>query len=135
MASFTAAGNEAILSAYDFSSFSEVVDVGGGDGSLIADILEINPAVRGIVFDLPHTIMHAQQLLQAAGLMNRCQAVCGRFLRVGAGFYAGGGPTARQRAHASTISDNRPHSRGQASASVRGHDAPSYVVWHRVYGR
>ena len=32
MASFTAAGNEAILSGYDFSPFSNIVD--GGDGSL-----------------------------------------------------------------------------------------------------
>lgn len=79
MASFTAAGNEAILSGYDFLPFSKIVDVGGGDGSLISGILEANPAVEGVVFDLSHAIMHAQQRLEAAGLTNRCQAVAGDF--------------------------------------------------------
>jgi hypothetical protein len=79
MASFTAAGNEAILAAYDFSPFRKIVDVGGGDGSLIAGILKTHPAVQGVVFDLPHAIMHAQQRLEAAGLTNRCQAVAGDF--------------------------------------------------------
>jgi hypothetical protein len=79
MASFTAAGNEAILRGYDFSPFSKIVDVGGGDGSLIAGILKANPATQGVVFDLPHAIMRAQQRLEAAGLMNRCQAVAGDF--------------------------------------------------------
>ena len=79
MASFTAAGNEAILSGYDFSPFRKIVDVGGGDGSLIEGILKTNPAVLGVVFDLPHAIKHAQQRLEAAGLTNRCQAITGDF--------------------------------------------------------
>jgi hypothetical protein len=79
MASFTAAGNEAILTGYDFSRFSKVVDVGGGDGSLITGILKANLGVQGIVFDLPHAIAHAQQRLEAVGLTNRCQAVAGDF--------------------------------------------------------
>jgi len=79
MASFTAAGNEAILKGYDFSPFRKIVDVGGGDGSLIAGILKTNPAAQGVVYDLPHAIIHAQQRLEAAGLRNRCQAVAGDF--------------------------------------------------------
>jgi O-methyltransferase domain/Dimerisation domain len=79
MASFTAAGNEAILSGYDFSPFRKIVDVGGGDGSLIEGILKTNPAMLGVVFDLPHAVMHAQQRLEAAGLTNRCQAIKGDF--------------------------------------------------------
>jgi hypothetical protein len=30
------------------------VDVGGGNGALLTDILKANPNLRGIVFDLPH---------------------------------------------------------------------------------
>lgn len=81
MASFTAAGNEAILSGYDFSPFSKIVDVGGGDGSLISGILKANSAVKGVVFDLSHAIMHAQQRLAADGLTNRCQTVAGDFFQ------------------------------------------------------
>ena len=66
MASFTAAGNEAILSGYDFSPLSNIVD--GGDGSLISGILKANPAVEGVVFDLSYAIMHARQRLEAVAL-------------------------------------------------------------------
>ena len=33
-----------------------VVDVGGGNGSLLAKLLERHPGMRGIVFDLPETV-------------------------------------------------------------------------------
>jgi hypothetical protein len=79
MASFTAASNDAILSGYDFSPFSTIVDVGGGDGGLIAAILKANPAAQGVVFDVPHALIHAQQRLEAAGLTNRCRAIAGDF--------------------------------------------------------
>jgi hypothetical protein len=48
-----------IARSYDFSRFREIVDVGGGDGALVAEILSTNPAVRGVVFDLAGVI--AQQ--------------------------------------------------------------------------
>jgi hypothetical protein len=39
----------AIVDAYDFSQFRTVVDVGGSYGTLLAAILQSNPAVRGIL--------------------------------------------------------------------------------------
>jgi hypothetical protein len=33
-----------------------VVDVGGGNGSLLAELLQLQPGLRGIVFDLPETV-------------------------------------------------------------------------------
>jgi hypothetical protein len=33
-----------------------VVDVGGGNGSLLAELLRLQPGLRGIVFDLPETV-------------------------------------------------------------------------------
>jgi hypothetical protein len=42
----------AIVTAYDFSAVGKVVDVGGGTGTLIAEILRANPSVRGVLFDL-----------------------------------------------------------------------------------
>ena len=40
MASYTAAASNAILARYDFSRHSHIIDVGGGNGRLLADILK-----------------------------------------------------------------------------------------------
>jgi hypothetical protein len=50
----------AILAAYDFSQFRMVADVGGGQGHLLRAILDANPRVRGVLFDLPHVIAAAR---------------------------------------------------------------------------
>ena len=44
---------QAVLEAYDFSRFGCVVDVGGGQGLLLKEILLACPAARGILFDQP----------------------------------------------------------------------------------
>ena len=71
--------NAAIVAAYDFSPFRTVIDVGGGDGTLLAGILAANPALRGIVFDLPRVGERATNQIAAAGLGDRCQFVAGDF--------------------------------------------------------
>ena len=47
-----------MLSAYDFSKFDRIVDVGGGRGELLRGILAANPALRGILYDLPSLSCH-----------------------------------------------------------------------------
>ena len=42
---------QAVLLAYDFSDISSIVDVGGGEGKFLRSILELYPALTGIVFD------------------------------------------------------------------------------------
>src|SRR5262249_53032779 len=42
-----------MLDAYDFSGFKELVDVGGGNGSLLISILKRHSHMRGVLFDLP----------------------------------------------------------------------------------
>ncbi len=81
MASYTTAVNESIIRSYDFSPFRKIVDVGGGDGSLMVGILKANPAIDGLVFDLPHAAAHARARLQAAALTERCQVVEGDFFK------------------------------------------------------
>ena len=81
MSSVTAATNEAILSLYDFSNFSTVVDVGGGHGGLITSILKSNPKVKGILFDAPQVIEGARPKLEATGLTERCETVAGDFFK------------------------------------------------------
>ena len=69
----------AVLDAYDFSGFDTVVDVGGGNGALLALILAGNPGARGILFDLPAVTDRAQALLADAGVADRCEVVAGDF--------------------------------------------------------
>ncbi len=56
-----------------------VVDVGGGTGTLLAELLARNQALRGIVFDLPHAETAARANLEAAGVSDRCAFESGDF--------------------------------------------------------
>ncbi len=69
----------AVASTYDFSPFGTVVDVGGGYGALLAAILRRHPMARGILFDQPHVVGSAKELLAAAGIADRCACVGGDF--------------------------------------------------------
>ena len=79
MASLTALVSKAVIAAYDFGDFGVVVDVGGGTGAFLADILASNPGVRGVLFDQPHVVSGAPALLSAAGVDTRCEVVGGSF--------------------------------------------------------
>jgi hypothetical protein len=79
MATLTALTTAAILEAYDFSRFGSVVDVGGGTGTLLAAILQKHSALRGMLFDLPHVIERAPDVLRAAGVTDRCDLAAGSF--------------------------------------------------------
>jgi SAM-dependent methyltransferase len=70
---------DAVLAAGDFGRFAHVVDVGGGDGTLLARILAANPHARGTLFDQPPTAARAGPLLASLGLAERCRAVGGNF--------------------------------------------------------
>jgi O-methyltransferase domain/Dimerisation domain len=72
--------NAAIVAAYDYSPFRTVADIGGGQGSTLAAILRANPALRGILLDLPHVVADAAPL-QAAGVLDRCDVVGGDMLQ------------------------------------------------------
>lgn len=68
-----------IVSAYDWGALGDVIDVGGGDGTLLAALLVEYPALRGTVVDLPGTAEAARKLFAAAGLADRGNAVGGDF--------------------------------------------------------
>jgi ubiquinone/menaquinone biosynthesis C-methylase UbiE len=69
----------AVASAYDFSSFAKIVDVGGGHGSLITTILKTNPALNGVILDAPQVVAGAKERIEAEGLAERCEVVGGNF--------------------------------------------------------
>jgi hypothetical protein len=90
MTSFSGRETRAVLDAYDLSGVRTLADVGGGAGGKIAGILGRYPAMRGILFDLPHVAERARPMLEAAGLSERCDVQGGDFFErapVGADAY------------------------------------------------
>jgi cyclopropane fatty-acyl-phospholipid synthase-like methyltransferase len=79
MANMTDVAVGPILRAYNFSPFRTVVDIGGGDGSLLAAILGKYPEVKGVLFDMPRVTPKAERRIEAAGLAKRCKIVSGDF--------------------------------------------------------
>jgi O-methyltransferase domain/Dimerisation domain len=67
-----------LLAAYDFSRFSRLVDVGGGEGALLHDILLATPGLHGVLFDLPQVVTRAHEIL-AGDIAARCQIIGGDF--------------------------------------------------------
>jgi hypothetical protein len=61
------------LTALDWRGDETVVDVGGGNGSLLVELLHRHPGLRGIVFDLPETTY------DEAALGDRCTFIAGSF--------------------------------------------------------
>jgi len=64
--------------AYDFGRWGSIMDVGGGNGILLASVLKAHPEMRGVLADLPHVLERAQQRgfladeLQARSAMQPC---------------------------------------------------------------
>ncbi|HEX2094151.1 MAG TPA: methyltransferase [Longimicrobiaceae bacterium] len=69
----------AVAEAYDFSGIRTLVDIGGGSGNLITTLLLANPALRGIVYDLPHAGPDARRMIEARGVADRCEVIGGSF--------------------------------------------------------
>lgn len=57
-----------------------VMDVGGGTGSLLAELLRAHPHLRGVLVDLPRTVARSSEIFAAAG-------VTGRAVQVGQSFF------------------------------------------------
>jgi AraC-like DNA-binding protein len=71
----------AILDAYDFSAMQHLVDVGGGHGSLVLQVLHRYPDLVATLFDRPPIIEEVSQDLAElpAGVVRRFSAVAGDF--------------------------------------------------------
>jgi hypothetical protein len=81
MTSVSSTENPAIAAAYKFSGIRTLVDVGGGNGSLLATILKANPKLKGVLFDLPSVSARAKQdrHVTAKGIAERCTLESGDF--------------------------------------------------------
>ena len=68
-----------IIGTYDFSQFSTLVDVGGGDGALLGSILAATPSLQGILFDTGPGQAESAERLGGIGVDDRCEVVEGDF--------------------------------------------------------
>jgi hypothetical protein len=66
-----------LFEAYEFLEVKTIVDVGGNIGILIAVILKPNPKMQAILFDREDVVVGANQALEVARLIDRCQ-IAGR---------------------------------------------------------
>ncbi len=73
--------NVSIASSYNFSQFSTLADIGGGEGSLLRTILRMHPTLKGILFDQPAVLEKARDQFNQEGLAARCTFVPGTFLK------------------------------------------------------
>jgi hypothetical protein len=79
-----------VATAYPWGTLGDVVDVGGGNATLLIAILRAHDGLRGTVVDLPGPVARAEQAILAAGLSHRAGARVGSFfdaLPAGAGGY------------------------------------------------
>jgi SAM-dependent methyltransferase len=63
----------------DTSSARHLVDVGGASGTMVAAFLAKNPALHGVVLDLPEVAPRAEAALARRGLSARSQVIGGDF--------------------------------------------------------
>ncbi|HEX4725392.1 MAG TPA: methyltransferase [Pseudonocardiaceae bacterium] len=75
-----AVGVPPVIAGYEtLATAGLVIDVGGGDGGVLADILAAHPHLRGILLELPGAIRGARARLADAGLGDRAELVPGSF--------------------------------------------------------
>src|ERR1700743_3441419 len=74
------AGSEAAC-VIDTAGVSLAVDVGGASGDLLHALMQVNPALQGIVFDLPHFVPDALAAAARHKLGDRLDVKSGYFLR------------------------------------------------------
>lgn len=80
LAFFSRLQSPIVAAKYDFSAVNRLCDVGGGSGTLLAEVLTRHPNVNGVLFEVPEVLAAAKENLAAQGLGDRCEFVGGNFL-------------------------------------------------------
>jgi hypothetical protein len=79
MTSRSQAFAESLVAAHDFTGVRTVADIGGGNGTILAAILEAHPQAGGILFELDQVLPGAKSYLTSRGIAERCDLVAGDF--------------------------------------------------------
>ncbi|KAF3889874.1 MULTISPECIES: methyltransferase [Nostocales] len=82
MTAFSTTEIAGVIANYDFSKIHKLVDIGGGQGLLIASILKAYPAMEGILFDLPSVIASSKNFIEIEEIKDRCSVVEGNFFEL-----------------------------------------------------
>lgn len=86
MASQDKLGIHAALTDFDWSHYSRLIDVGGAYGTLVAAVMQQNPALSGVVCDLPAVVQKAEQQWKSQygeSMLQRASFVACDFLQAG----------------------------------------------------
>jgi hypothetical protein len=81
LATRSAQEDTAIVGSYDFSAARHVIDVGGGQGTLLGTILARHRGATGTLFERPQVAAMAQALFDKGDLAQRCRVAAGDFFR------------------------------------------------------
>ena len=81
MAERTAAYAPSVADTYDFSDIRTVTDLGGGNGTLLVEILRRHQHLSGVLVEIPTVAAHAHAVLAATDLADRCNILAGDFFQ------------------------------------------------------
>jgi 2,7-dihydroxy-5-methyl-1-naphthoate 7-O-methyltransferase len=70
---------EVLPNPADWQSIRTIVDVGGGAGALLAEILRAHGHIRGTLVDLPRPVARSAEIFQSARVADRATAVAQSF--------------------------------------------------------
>jgi cyclopropane fatty-acyl-phospholipid synthase-like methyltransferase len=79
MSERTAAYAASVAEIYDFSVVRTLVDVGGGNGTLLVEILRRHAHLRGVLLETPTVAARAEVVHDAVDLADRCEVIAGDF--------------------------------------------------------
>jgi predicted O-methyltransferase YrrM len=77
-----------LASLLDLSKTHKTLDVGGGSGAFTFAFIERNPAIRGVILDLPNVVQITRKYIEKAGFTDKVTTVEGDYLQdnFGSGF-------------------------------------------------
>jgi hypothetical protein len=71
----------AVAEAYDFTPITRLVDVGGGIGTMLINVLDRHAGVTGVLYDFPSVVAEGKTNVSAKGLADRCDFIDGDFFQ------------------------------------------------------
>lgn len=74
MTSFSQIVSKGVLDTYDFSGIKVLADLGGGEGALLASIVQKYPGMRGLLLEQAHVVPGARKRFEQSALADRCSA-------------------------------------------------------------
>jgi O-methyltransferase domain/Dimerisation domain len=81
MAERTAAYAPSVADTYDFSDIRTLTDLGGGNGTLLVEILRRHRHLSGVLYEIPTVAARAHAVLAATDLAERCTILAGDFFQ------------------------------------------------------